>query len=86
MKIVSHLPPSNLKAGKDARRDALLAANGRVVRYQGKVYRIMTVSLGGSLLANAQDISLKDAPLINLNDNAGVARDLKQLVVNRLFS
>lgn len=86
MKIVSHLPPSNLKAGKEARRDALIAANGRHVRYQGSVYVIYTVSLGGKLLANAQQVGVKDAPLIDLNDTTGVSRDLKGLVVNRLFT
>jgi len=86
MKIVSHLPPANLKAGKEARRDALLAANNRRVRYGGGVYLISTISLGGNILASAQAIGVKNAPVINLNDTAGIARDLKQLVVNRLFT
>jgi hypothetical protein len=29
---------------------------------------------------------VKNAPLINLNETKGIARDLKQLVVNRLFT
>ena len=86
MKIVSTLPPANRKAGEDARRQALIAANGRRVRYKGGVYMIYTVTLGGKVLANAQAIGVKDAPLIDLNDTAGVARDLKQLVTNRLFT
>lgn len=86
MKIISHLPAANLKAGKEARRDALIAANGRRVRYHGDVYMIYTVSLGGNILANAQVVGVKNAPLIDLNATAGIARDLKQLVTNRLFT
>ena len=86
MKIVSHLPPANLKAGKEARMAALLAANNRRVRYGGDVYLVSVVSFGGMILANAQAVGVKDAPTINLNDPAGIGRDLKQLVVNRLFT
>ena len=86
MKIISHLPPANLKAGREARLSALLAANNRRVRYKGGVYLIYTVSLHGEVLANAQAVGVKNAPLINLNDPSGIARDLKQLVTNRLFT
>ena len=86
MKIISHLPPSNLKAGKDARLSALLAAHNRRVRYKGGVYLITVVSLGGKILADAQLVNMPKTPLINLNDPSGIARDLKQLVTNRLFT
>ena len=86
MKIISHLPPSNLKAGRDARLSALLAAHNRRVRYKGGVYLITVVSLGGKILADAQEVGIPKAPLIDLNGTAGIARDLKQLVTNRLFT
>jgi hypothetical protein len=86
MKIESTLPPSNLKAGIEARRQALIAANGRRVRYRGGVYIIHTVVLSGNVLADAQAVGVKNAPMINLHDTNGIARDLKQLVVNRLFT
>jgi hypothetical protein len=86
MKIESTLPPSNLKAGIEARRKALIAANGRRVRYRGNVYLIHTIVLGGNVLADAQAVGVKDAPIINLHNTDGVARDLKQLVTNRLFT
>ena len=86
MKIVSTLPPSNIKAGIEARRQALIAANGRRVRYRGNVYLIHTVVLGGNILADAQAVGVKNQPVINLNETNGVARDLKQLVTNRLFT
>ena len=86
MKIASNLPPSNLKAGQEARRAALIAANGHRVRYKGFVYMIHTVTLGGEILADAQLVGIKNAPIINLNDKTGIARDLKQLVTHRLFT
>lgn len=86
MKIVSALPPSNRKAGEDARRAALLAANGHRIRYKGGVYLITSVKLGGKVLASAEEVGVKNAPIIDLHDTAGIARDLKQLAHNRLFT
>ena len=86
MKIVSTLPPSNIKAGIEARRQALIAANGRRVHYRGNVYLIHTTVLCGNVLADAQAVGVKDAPIINLNHTDGIARDLKQVVTNRLFT
>ena len=44
------------------------------------------IKFNGEVLANAQAVGVKNAPLINLNDPSGIARDLKQLVTNRLFT
>jgi hypothetical protein len=86
MKITSEL--GNTKADKATKLANLMNANHRTVRHDGKMYFITVAKVGNLILADAcADLSpLSDEPTINLFGTDTLAKELKKLCENRLYT
>lgn len=85
MKIVSTL--KNTKADRETKLSNLRSAHQRIVRYKGELFRICVASLGSGVLASAEPVKFGGRNgSINLFDTSAIAKDLRKLCENRLYS
>ncbi len=84
MTIVSEL--KNTKSDKAAKTANLKKAHHRIVRRMGESFRITVATVGPMVLASATCITDKTQPEVNLFDTAQIARDLKKLCENGLYT
>jgi hypothetical protein len=82
MSITSSL--GNTKADKAKKLANLLGAHHRSVRHQGQVYYIEIQKVGSMVLGSGTETTTK--AVINLMDKTTVAKELKKLCENRLYS
>ena len=83
MKIVSEL--KNNKADNAIKRQNLIGANGRTVRYGGKLWKMVVTVLNGNILASAECMTGTETVDLT-HDTRTVAQDLLKLAKNRLYS
>jgi hypothetical protein len=83
MKIQSNL--KNTKADRALKLANLTNAHQRRVRHNGHVYLVRVAKVGSLVIADAEKVGVKE-PLINLFDQTPLAKDLKKLCENRLYS
>ena len=83
VKIKSYL--KNTKADNAMKLSNLLAANGRTVRYDGKTFLVKVATLNGMNFISAEAMQGKE-PIVNFTDASDIAKDLKKLCENRLYS
>lgn len=83
VKIKSYF--KNTKADNTMKKSNLMAANGRTVRYNGKTFLVCVADIGGSTVISAEAMQGKE-PIINFGDKTDIAKDLKKLCENRLYS
>jgi hypothetical protein len=83
MKIVSEL--GNTKADKATKLHNLHGANGRHVRHNGISYFMKVVQVGSLTIASAYLPRLGQPP-VNLFGDDTLAKELKKLCENRLYS
>jgi len=83
VKIKSYL--KNTKADNATKKSNLLMANNRTVRYDGKTFLVHVATLNGKNVISAEAMTGKVA-IVNFTDDSDVAKDLKKLCENRLYS
>jgi hypothetical protein len=83
VKIKSYL--KNTKSDNAIKLSNLEMAHGRTVRYGGKTYRINVATLGKAMYISAESLQGKE-PAVNFGDDSPIAKDLKKLCENRLYS
>lgn len=69
-------------------RQALISANGKVVRHEGKTYRIIANKTAGLILASAEQVfpSAKSPVLIDLLGRTKIADALNDSIAHGLIS
>ena len=82
VKIVSYF--KNTKADNDMKKSNLMAANGRTVRYDGKTYLVRVATISDCTLVSAESMQGKE--IINFDGKTQIAKDMKKLCENRLYS
>jgi len=65
--------------------EKLLAANGRLIRIQGIVYRIISVKLGSRILSDAEPLNGSGVRINLIKTRSDLGRALRNLVDLGLF-